>query len=368
MFGSGSGIPGNYGCESGQTVNGKELLGAQSGSFDLDAGAETFTVLYEEMPELGTMTLVIPDGLQIEQLLIGVDGGTVWQYDGSFGPGSHVFALQVTGSESSSVVSQTAACTVVEPEPEPTPVPPVEPTPVPPVEPTPVPPVEPTPVPPVVPPVVVVNNPGVMVNKSYVGFIDLDDNGWPTQGDTLRYELTAMNTGDVTLTNVEIFDDLTGISYPCSDALASGATCPFDAPPIVVNYTVTAADVVEGEVLNTAVASGVDGTTTVTDETDEPVTVEVYRVDRLPEFEFGVPPLDPGDVADPGAGDAPGDGTEDEVLGLTVTADDPSSGLAHTGVETAVLGFFATALLGAGASVLGARNVVKDVVTIRERR
>jgi len=76
-------------------------------------------------------------------------------------------------------------------------------------------------------------------------------------GDTITYTLTATNTGNVTLTGVDITDQLTGLPeltlvWPG----VPGTLTPGQAVTGTATYTLTQADVNEGSVTNTATATG----------------------------------------------------------------------------------------------------------------
>jgi hypothetical protein len=66
---------------------------------------------------------------------------------------------------------------------------------------------------------------------------------------TLDYEVVATNTGNVTLTDIVVSDDLLGTNVACA-TLAPSETC-----VLTGTYTVTQADVNAGEVVNTASAT-----------------------------------------------------------------------------------------------------------------
>ena len=70
-----------------------------------------------------------------------------------------------------------------------------------------------------------------------------------TEGETVVYQITVTNTGNVPYTNVAVRDDLTGASWTIP-TLAVGATRTFNT-----SYQITAADVTAGSVTNVATAS-----------------------------------------------------------------------------------------------------------------
>ena len=69
-------------------------------------------------------------------------------------------------------------------------------------------------------------------------------------GETITYHITAVNDGNLTLTNVVVTDDLTGDNWPIS------SFAPGDVKEFNVSYTVTEKDVLNGSVLNEATATG----------------------------------------------------------------------------------------------------------------
>ena len=111
----------------------------------------------------------------------------------------------------------------------------------------------------------VAQNPALSVDKPAPVHNDLDGGGDVSVGDTLTYTITATNTGDMTLTNVAVSDDLTGDSTSCP-TVAPGGTCVL----LDASYTVTKRDVRRGSITNTGTA-GSDQTPDATE--DEVVAV-----------------------------------------------------------------------------------------------
>ncbi|MCW9705422.1 CshA/CshB family fibrillar adhesin-related protein [Fodinibius salsisoli] len=96
-------------------------------------------------------------------------------------------------------------------------------------------------------------------------------------GETIEYSFAVMNTGNVTMENIEVEDPMLGGTVPCSlTTLAPGEST--DCGP--VEYTVTQQDVDNGEITNTATASGEDPGGTVIGETDE----ATVTADQTPEL------------------------------------------------------------------------------------
>lgn len=99
-------------------------------------------------------------------------------------------------------------------------------------------------------------NPSIMMTKSVADSNDADNVG--SLGELLTYSFTVTNTGNVPLTNVRITDPLIpalASGAPCVASLAPGAstTCPLLGS---ATHTVSAADIANGSVHNTATVSG----------------------------------------------------------------------------------------------------------------
>src|SRR5690606_19014418 len=108
-------------------------------------------------------------------------------------------------------------------------------------------PTNPTPTPIVTPPgevdTPVAQEPGLEITKTVTSA------GPYTEGDTIAYEFVVENTGDVTLTNVSVTDELAGLSaityvWPG----APGVLLVGESVTATATYTVTAADVNAGNV------------------------------------------------------------------------------------------------------------------------
>ena len=101
------------------------------------------------------------------------------------------------------------------------------------------------------------------------------DNGLADVGETITYEFTVTNTGNVTLRKVTVDDSLLKVSgLECATDLEPGASATCQAPD---PYTVTEADLIEGKIVNTATGHattppGVDEPTPPTDDVTVPAT------------------------------------------------------------------------------------------------
>ena len=69
-------------------------------------------------------------------------------------------------------------------------------------------------------------------------------------GEEITYKITVKNDGNLTITDITVEDELTGDKWNL-DSLAPGATKEYEA-----KYTVTEADILEGEVVNVATGTG----------------------------------------------------------------------------------------------------------------
>ena len=88
-----------------------------------------------------------------------------------------------------------------------------------------------------------------------------------TLGDTLTYSFVATNDGTVTLTNVSVTDPLPGLSALTCVPVAGSSLAPTETMTCSATYSVTQADVDNGQVDNTATATG-------TPPTGPPVTID----------------------------------------------------------------------------------------------
>ncbi len=88
--------------------------------------------------------------------------------------------------------------------------------------------------------------PSVTLDKVFTGHDDANDNDRVDAGETYSWTVTATNTGNVTLSDVTVTDDLTGDDNECS-SVVPGGTC-----ELSTDYSVTQADVDAGTVSNTA--------------------------------------------------------------------------------------------------------------------
>jgi uncharacterized repeat protein (TIGR01451 family) len=90
---------------------------------------------------------------------------------------------------------------------------------------------------------------------------DGDGSGDVTQGDVLTYTVSAINTGDIALSNVNVADAMLVPNAASCASVAVGASC-----QLVGSYTVSAADALAGQVVNTgsATATQISGSKSAT--------------------------------------------------------------------------------------------------------
>ncbi len=88
--------------------------------------------------------------------------------------------------------------------------------------------------------------PALSATKVLTSNADGDNSGTITVGDVLTYTVTATNSGNVGLNNVQVFDPLTAPTDTTCATLAVNATC-----VLTGTYVVTSADVTAGTISNT---------------------------------------------------------------------------------------------------------------------
>ena len=90
---------------------------------------------------------------------------------------------------------------------------------------------------------------------------DSNGNDQADLGEQITFKITLTNTGNVTLRDVTVTDSMKGLTLDCSGQTNGKITLTTDAPDNVVvcttsAYTITAADVAAGQVVNVATADG----------------------------------------------------------------------------------------------------------------
>ena len=112
----------------------------------------------------------------------------------------------------------------------------------------------------------VTHHPAMIVSKTLSHNADGDGSGSVTQGDVLTYKVSAQNTGDIALTNVQVNDPLTTPNTKTCPTVAQGSSC-----VLTGTYTVTASDASEGSISNTGSATASQLTGAVTHSLVTPV-------------------------------------------------------------------------------------------------
>ncbi len=101
----------------------------------------------------------------------------------------------------------------------------------------------------------IVQKPIITLIKTEKNIIDTNNNGWTDAGDVINYDFKVENQGNVTLTNVNLVDNLAGATVQGAP-IATLAPFTFDATRFTAKYTITPADVIAGRVSNQATATG----------------------------------------------------------------------------------------------------------------
>ena len=121
--------------------------------------------------------------------------------------------------------------------------------------------------------------PSLEVTKSAVVVDNGDNINGP--GDTIQYTITVTNTGNVTLTGVNVIDTMVddkGNSMTLTSP-GSWSDVDIDAGNNYVfsgSYVITDADLYRASIINSAIATGYDPSgTEVSDETDSPTTITI---------------------------------------------------------------------------------------------
>ncbi|WP_438263946.1 DUF7507 domain-containing protein, partial [Algibacter lectus] len=90
--------------------------------------------------------------------------------------------------------------------------------------------------------------------EKVVTFNDENADGIPQEGETLTYNFTVSNTGNVSLTNISISDPLITVNGGPIDLVPTGS----DATTFFGNYTITQSNIDSGSITNSATVSGND--------------------------------------------------------------------------------------------------------------
>ncbi len=103
-----------------------------------------------------------------------------------------------------------------------------------------------------------------IVKEGTVDMTVVPPDNQPNPGDVIHYTFTVTNTGNVTLTNIMVTDPKVTVVGGPIPSLGPGDS---DSVTFTATYVLTATDVAEGEVLNTAIVTG-------TPPNSDPITAE----------------------------------------------------------------------------------------------
>ncbi len=123
------------------------------------------------------------------------------------------------------------------------------------------------------------------------------------EGDVVNYTVTVKNTGNVTINNVNVNDQLDGVVLAQGETAQIASLLPGEYKELHYTYTVTQADVVAGKVVNTATATGDNPVDPVDPTPVTPGTHEDHTEKAAPSFyivksDGGVTDVKAGDVID----------------------------------------------------------------------
>ncbi len=101
-----------------------------------------------------------------------------------------------------------------------------------------------------------------------------DREEYTAPGEIINYTLTVTNTGNVTITGITVSDPIVTVTCPGAPyTLIPGASTTCTA-----QYTVTAADILAGSIVNTATATGSSPTTAPVNTISNTVTVVLHNL------------------------------------------------------------------------------------------
>ncbi|EAR25952.1 transcriptional regulator, AraC family with Parallel beta-helix repeat [marine actinobacterium PHSC20C1] len=163
----------------------------------------------------------------------------------------------------------------------------------------------------------VAQSPTIVVNK--VGALEPGSTG--RNGDKILYSFTLKNTGNVTLTAVNLTDDLpniSGITYTWPAGATAGELAPGQAVTAEATYTLTQPDIDSGAVMNTVTGTATPpgGAANVTDDDTSTVVVE-------PDASLS--------AIKSGSLRAPGIGAVGDIIDYSVTATNTGNVTLHNG-------------------------------------
>lgn len=187
--------------------------------------------------------------------------------------------------------------------------------------------------------------------------VDIDEIAPASAGDELTYLFTVTNTGNVTLSDVGIDDELEGLSDIAFDwgastdaATGDGVLSVGETVEATATYGVTQDDIDAGEVVNVATAHGLmlSGEDVESNEDD---AVTVLRVPAEKAINNGGDDRDAAVVVNEPEGNANGENVSDD-------SHDVASDIASTGVSNGTV-VFALGILASIAGIAGAVSIIR---------
>ncbi|MEL0131377.1 MAG: DUF6701 domain-containing protein, partial [Betaproteobacteria bacterium] len=136
-----------------------------------------------------------------------------------------------------------------------------------------------------------------------------DDDGTAgvSVGDTISYTFSIQNTGNTTISNIDVTDPTATVSGSTISTLAPGAT---DTSTFTATYTITQSDIDAGSFTNTATATGDSPTGTNDVSDDDTEVVDTSGIGALDHYAISITGLTAGTA------------TECDTLTVTATAHD----------------------------------------------
>ncbi len=164
-------------------------------------------------------------------------------------------------------------------------------------------------------------NPDMALIKEFAWTGDNDNDNKISAGDELTYIFTLTNTGNVSLSNVVLSDNLTSPTYQGGDTDTDNKLDVDETWVYTATYTVTQADVNAGEIVNTATVTADDPSGNPVEDTSD----------------TGTNP-DGSDVPDPGNTDSDNNGNNNDDPTVTEITQNPEIAIVKTGVYDAGTG------------------------------
>ncbi|WP_211324172.1 DUF7507 domain-containing protein [Echinicola strongylocentroti] len=111
-------------------------------------------------------------------------------------------------------------------------------------------------------------------------YVDTNGDGVANLGDDITYDFTVTNTGNVTVSGIEVIDDRIGVPAP-GQAISPNTLAPGEVGTLTVSYPITQDDLNAGLVTNTATAVGADPMSGVVSTTSNLTEVTLEQAPSL---------------------------------------------------------------------------------------